>query len=311
MRPLSRCGGAIVALTLALSALGAQPALATFHETFIREVYAGSDAQPNSDYVELQMWASGQNFVGGHTITVYGPTGAEVASAQFPTDVPNGANQSTILAATLEAASQFGVTPDVELKLKGAEKIERAGGAACWESLDCVSWGNFSATALSTTGPPAAPGGIPSGIALRRSIARSCASLLEASDDRDNSAGDFETVFPNPRPNAVPPTEKPCTGGGGGGNGGGGGGGGAAPQTTLKRKPAKRTRDRTPTFRFASSDDSATFQCKVDGVKFKSCRSPFTTKKLSFGKHTFRVRARDTSGELDPSPAVFSFKVLR
>jgi hypothetical protein len=276
---------------------------------YVREVYAGSDSFPAADYVELQMWAPGQNFVGGHTITVYGPTGSEVASATFPTEVPNGANQSTIVAATPEAESQFNIRADVALQLKPASKIERSGGAACWEGLDCVAWGSFSGSALSATGPPAAPAGIPSGMALRRSIARNCASLLEASDDRDNSAGDFDVVFPNPRPNSVPPTEKPCTGQASGPGGGGNAGG--APQTILKGKPAKKTRDRTPTFRFTSSDDSATFQCKVDGGKFKACRSPFTTRKLSFGKHTFRVRARDSSGEVDPSPATYGFKVLR
>jgi hypothetical protein len=290
-----------VALALAISALSAQAAFATFHETFIREVYAGSDAIPESNYVELQMWAPGQNFVGGHTISVYGPTGAEVASATFPTEVANGANQATIVAATPEAESQFNIKADVGLQLKPAAKIDRAGGAACWESLDCVSWGSFSATALSPTGSPASPGGIPSGMALRRSIARSCPTLLEASDDRDNSAGDFEPVFPNPRPNSVPPTEKACASQEGG----------APPQTTLKRRPAKKSHDRTPTFRFTSSDDEATFQCKLDGKKYGACRSPFTTRKLSFGKHTFRVRARDSSGEVDASPAAYSFTVLR
>jgi hypothetical protein len=109
----------------------------------------------------------------------------------------------------------------------------------------------------------------------------------------------------------VPPTEKGC-GGGGGGGGGGGKGGGGAPQTVFKKKPPKKGRDRTPTFRFASpNEDRATFQCKVDGKKFKSCRSPFTTKKLSFGSHTFKVRAKDSSGEVDPSPAVYKFKVIR
>jgi hypothetical protein len=312
MRRLRGRGGAIAALALAFSALAPQAASATFHETFVREVYAGSDAQPNSDYVELQMWASGQNLVGGHTITVFGPTGAEVAGATFPAEVPNGVNQATIVAATPEAESQFGIKADVQLQLKPSSTIERAGGAACWETLDCVSWGNFSATALSPTGSPAAPGGIPSGMALRRSIARSCATLLEASDDSDNSAGDFEVAFPNPRPNAIPPTEKPCTDGEGGGQGGRGGKrGGPGPQTTLKGpKPAKKTHDRTPTFRFTSPEDGATFQCRVDGGRFRTCRSPFTTKKLSFGRHTFKVRARDRSGEVDPTPAAYRFQVL-
>jgi hypothetical protein len=303
---LLRSSSLALAIALACSAIGAQAAFATFHEMVVREVYPGSEASPESEYVELQMWASGQNFVATHTIHVYDATGKEVSSAKFAAEVPNGANQSTIVAATPAAESQFGINADIELKPAG--KMEPSGGAACWEALDCVAWGNFGGSLSSPVGAPAAPGGIPNGMALRRSITRTCATLLEASDDHDNSAGDFDVVFPNPRPNSAPPTEKPCTGETGGGGGGGKGG---APQTTLKRKPAKRTHDRTPTFRFASDEDGATFQCRVDGGKFKTCRSPFTTKRLSFGKHTFRVRATDRSGKVDPSPAAYSFKVLR
>jgi methionine-rich copper-binding protein CopC len=303
---------AALALALAISALSAQAAFATFHEMVVREVYPGSTTSPEAEYVELQMYASGQNFVDKHTITVYNSAGKQVASAEFLADVKNGANQATIVAATSAAESAFGIAADVALSPAGA--IDPAGGAVCWESLDCVSWGNFSGSAQSPTGSPAVPGGIPDGQALRRTIAPGCASLLEASDDHDNSAADLEAVFPGPRPNSVAPTEKSCGGQGGGGAGGGQGGGGGkedVPQTTLRAKPAKRTRDRTPTFRFGSSDRDANFQCKIDGKPFKACRSPFTTKKLAFGKHTFKVRARGRGGEVDPSPALFAFTVLK
>ena len=310
----------LVLLAAAFSAVSVQSAFATFHEMNVREVYPGSAAAPESEYVELQMWASGQNLVGGHTISVYNAAGTQVGAAKFLNDVSNAANQSTIVAATPAAESEFGFTADVGLTPTGppepAGMLNPAGGAVCWESLDCVAWGSFSGSPKSPTGSPAAPGGIPDGMALRRSIARGCASLLEASDDRDDSAGDFDLVFPNPRPNSVAPTEHPCeeaSGGGQNGPGGGKGGGGAtgAPQTLLKGKPAKRTHDRTPTFRFASDEDGASFQCKIDGKPFKACRSPFTTKKLAFGHHTFKVRARDRSGELDASPASYGFKVVK
>ena len=63
---------AVIAVgALALLLLAAQPALATFHEMMIREVYPGSAAHPDSEYVELQMWAPGQNLVGGHQISAY------------------------------------------------------------------------------------------------------------------------------------------------------------------------------------------------------------------------------------------------
>jgi hypothetical protein len=295
---------------LALSAmmLFAGPAAATFHEISIREVYPGSAALPSSEYVELQMWSGGQDRVGGHLLRTYDASGNEIKANPFPTDVSSGANQSTVLMATPEAAAQFGVTADAGFETTG--QLSPAGGAVCWESLDCVAWGNFSGVSLPSPPGPPAPA-IPDGMALRRTIAPGCATALEESDDRDNSAADFSAVFPAPRPNSVPPSERVCPRSGGGQlEGFGSGNQRGAPQTTLRRKPAKKTRDRTPTFRFTSDESGSTFQCKLDGKPFKACRSPFTVKRLKVGKHTFKVRARDRSGRVDLSPARFSFEVI-
>ena len=130
--------------------------------------------------------------------------------------------------------------------------LSPAGGAVCWEALDCVSWGNFSGTLPSSGRPPARPAGIPDGMALRRTIAAGCATLLEAGDDTHNSAADFDAVFPGPRPNSVPPTEHAC---GGRRRRGGGGPGKRAPRRPSGASPPKKTPDRTPTFRFTSDDD--------------------------------------------------------
>jgi hypothetical protein len=298
------------ALAVAVLACGATPAQATFHEMSIREIYPGSIAQPDAEYVELQMWAPGQNLVGGHSLKTYNASGALVGTTTFANDVSGAANQSTILLATAAAESEFGVVPDAAMT---PNQLDPLGGAVCWaESIDCVSWGSFSGSLTSPAGSPATPSGIPDGMALRRTISPGCATLLEPTDDHNNSAADFSPVFPSPRPNSVAPTERACkssvgeqqTGTGNPGVGRG------APQTTLKRKPAHRTRDRTPTFRFAADETASTFQCKLDSKPFKSCRSPFTAGALSLGHHTFKVRARDDSGTLDPSPASYSFKVI-
>ncbi len=286
--------------TLALALLPA-PASATFHEISVREVYPGSIANPNAEYVELQMWNAGQELVGGHVLHVYGPTGTKTDTL-LPTDVANGVNQATILIATAEATTQFPVETDFALSSSG--QLDPGGGAVCWESLDCVSWGSFSGSLPSPAGPPAAA--TPDEMALRRTIAPGCATLLEGKDDRDDSAQDFAAVFPSPRPNSVAPSEHACTSNGGGP----GGGENEAPQTIFKRKPPRRTRDRTPTFRFATDEGGVTFQCKLDRRRFRSCRSPFTARRLGFGRHTFAVRARDSSGLLDPTPASYSFRVI-
>jgi hypothetical protein len=289
------------------SLLLAAAASASFHLIKVREVFpsAGNDA-----YVVLQMYAPGQDLVGGHSLTSYNNKGVLVDTATFAGKVGNGDNQRTLLVADDGFQAAFGIAPDL---VDSGLNLAPAGGAVCWNAggspADCVAWGNFSGPAVDPVGTPAAPGGVPAGTALRRTIARACPTLLEEADDTDNSAADLLAVTPGPLPNSAVPAELAC-GGGGGGPSGGSGGGHAGPQTILKGKPAPRSRDRTPTFRFRSDHADATFQCALDKKRFRACRSPFTTKRLTVGRHTFRVRAREGSGEVDASPATFSFRVL-
>jgi plastocyanin len=84
----------------------------------------------------------------------------------------------------------------------------------------------------------------------------------------------------------------------------------APPNTTITLKPKAKTKDRTPTFKFKSSVARATYECKLDGKALKPCRSPLTTKPLSFGGHTLKVAAI-AGGLKDGSPAVASFKVIK
>lgn len=306
-RAIAAPGRAALALALACGwlALSAPSASATFHLMSIREVYPGSAAEPGSEYVELQMYASGQTLVAGHVVRTYGASGAITSEDAFGADVANGANQSTIVMATPEAEAHFGITADGALPPSG--QLNPAGGAVCWEAIDCVSWGSFSGPLPSPAGQPAAPEGIPDGMALRRTIAPNCPTLLEATDDRDNSALDFSAVFPSPRPNSVAPSEHACSPGSTGYPGATAG----TPQTRITRRPPHRTRDRTPTFRFASGAAGATFLCKLDRGRFRRCRSPFTPRRLSLGRHLFTVEARAPGGALDPSPARYRFAVVR
>jgi hypothetical protein len=301
-----RCFLASLAVAIVVLALGAANALATFHLISIREVYTGFVGDPDVEYVELQMYSGGQDLIKEHRISTFDAAGNLVKANAFSADAPNSANQSTVLMATPEAEAKFGVTADGALSPSG--QLEPGGGAVCWEEIDCVTWGSVSDSPLSPSGPPFS-GAIPDGMALRRTIAPGCPTLLEADDDSDRSALDFSPVFPAPRPNSVAPSERACPASTG--NAGSGSGTGARPlQTKLRRKPPKRGRDRTPTFGFASDEGGATFQCKLDRRAFRACRSPFTAPRLSLGRHTFKVRARNRSGKVDPSPAVYRFKIL-
>ena len=83
-----------------------------------------------------------------------------------------------------------------------------------------------------------------------------------------------------------------------------------APDTTITEGPAEGsfTTDTTPTFEF-SADETATFECQVDSGDWGSCTSPSERGPLADAEHTFRVRAIDRAGTVDPSPATRTFTV--
>jgi hypothetical protein len=112
----------------------------------------------------------------------------------------------------------------------------------------------------------------------------------------------------------VNPQKDPGGGGGnvGGGSAGGGGGGampGVAPATALTKKPPKRTSKRIAHFRFVSDQLGASFECQLDTGPFRACNSPFKAKGLKRGRHTFMVRAKNSAGVPDSTPAVYRWRV--
>lgn len=84
-----------------------------------------------------------------------------------------------------------------------------------------------------------------------------------------------------------------------------------APRTRLSRVPRRRTRDRTPTFRFSADERGVSYRCRVDKRRFRLCASPRTLRRLRYGRHRFEVVAIDSAGNADPSPARFKFRVVR
>ena len=110
-------GRSTIRVALAVSLLAGmllatqRPVSAAFHLMMVKEVYAGSASAPNSQFVELQMYQAGQNFVAAHSVIVYNSAGISVGTFTFPGNVANGASQATILIATAEAATwQFACT---------------------------------------------------------------------------------------------------------------------------------------------------------------------------------------------------------
>jgi hypothetical protein len=69
------------------------------------------------------------------------------------------------------------------------------------------------------------------------------------------------------------------------------------------------------TFTFSGTDDTTpsndlTFQCSLDNATFSTCTSPATYTGLATGTHSFQVQAVDAAGNVDPTPAVFTWTIL-
>jgi myo-inositol-hexaphosphate 3-phosphohydrolase len=75
------------------------------------------------------------------------------------------------------------------------------------------------------------------------------------------------------------------------------------PETIITSGPSGTVSDTTATFAFDASQGGSTFECSVDAESFASCTSPRTYTGLAEGTHTFDVRATNTGGLTDPSPA--------
>jgi hypothetical protein len=289
-------------LAFLVTLLAIQPAAASFHIMQVREVYSGTAT--NSSYVELQMYSpsESQNLVNGHFVRIYNSSGSAIGTFTFTGNVANGSNQRTILVGDDGVDDAFsGEVPDLQ---SASFDIPASGGAACFESIDCVAWGNFSAGTPGGVGTPVTATGIPAGMAIRRTITGgTCTNQLDGGDDTNNSASDFAVVSPNPRNNASSIEEgASCTPP-------------AIVDTSIGTKPPTRSNDTSPTFTFTGSppDPGLTFECRLDNeVDFTSCASPKEYTGLEGGagtSHTFRVRAVHPTDGTDTTPATYTWTI--
>lgn len=84
-----------------------------------------------------------------------------------------------------------------------------------------------------------------------------------------------------------------------------------APQTSITSGPSGSSTDTTAKVEFASSTKApVSFECRVDGAQFSACTSPLSLSGLAVGDHTVEVRAKDTHGNADPTPASASWTVV-
>ncbi|HEY3312200.1 MAG TPA: Ig-like domain-containing protein [Anaerolineales bacterium] len=81
-----------------------------------------------------------------------------------------------------------------------------------------------------------------------------------------------------------------------------------APNTTITSGPSGTVGSTTASFSFTSTE-AGTFACSLDGAAFSACATPLTYNNLSSATHTFQVRAIDSAGNIDPTPASQSWTV--
>jgi hypothetical protein len=84
------------------------------------------------------------------------------------------------------------------------------------------------------------------------------------------------------------------------------------PRTFFRQRPRRvilaAGRKVRATFRFGSNERNVTFICRLDGGLSRFCRQRFS-RRFAIGPHTLRVAARDAAGNVDRTPAVYSFRV--
>jgi hypothetical protein len=272
-------------------------AQASFHLMKVREVYPAGDAS----YVELQMFSAGEYLVAGHHLVVYNANGSVASDFVLPSNVSSASpNNATVLIADSGYAAAFPAGPAAD-EADSSLNLSAAAGAVCWTDgspPDCVAWGNFTGPLPAhipplVVGSPASPGGVGTGKALRRSIAPACATLLEESDDSDQSVADFSEATPQPRANASPVTEAACT----------------LPTAAIDSKPANPTKATSASFSFHSTPAGASFECRLEPEAFAPCEASGISYAgpLSEGTHGFQVRAKNASGT--GVPTSYSWRV--
>jgi hypothetical protein len=82
-----------------------------------------------------------------------------------------------------------------------------------------------------------------------------------------------------------------------------------APQTTITAGPAASTTSTSASFSFASTEPGS-FECALDAAAFARCTSPKSYTGLVLGDHSFKVRARDSAGNVDATPATYAWRVV-
>jgi large repetitive protein len=84
------------------------------------------------------------------------------------------------------------------------------------------------------------------------------------------------------------------------------------PDTTITASPSNPAFMASASFSFTGTPGErgiGGYACQLDGSAFQTCASPQIFSALSKGMHTFQVRAIDSQGYVDPSPASYTWNI--
>ncbi len=89
----------------------------------------------------------------------------------------------------------------------------------------------------------------------------------------------------------------------------------APPDTVITNGPVDGTSSTTATITFAGSDNESPgyqleYECRIDDGAFTACTNPVTYTGLSIGTHTVQVRALDLGGNVDGTPASYTWTIV-
>ena len=79
--------------------------------------------------------------------------------------------------------------------------------------------------------------------------------------------------------------------------------------TRIIRKPPNPSHSSTAQFKFACTGGPCTYKCQLDSGAWKKCRAKKTYKNLIAGDHTLMVKASNSNGQSDLTPAQYSWTI--
>ncbi|MBF9197372.1 Ig-like domain-containing protein [Microvirga terrestris] len=82
-----------------------------------------------------------------------------------------------------------------------------------------------------------------------------------------------------------------------------------APDTTITATPPTLSNSSSATFTFSSNESGGRFEWTLDGSAYATATSPKTVTGLADGSHTIFVRAIDQAGNIDGSPATYTWVI--